>query len=218
VSIFAGLLDPRIAIVERAIGDGLAASFPEEEAAVARAVAKRRREFLAGRNAAHDALAKLGAPRKPLLPGPDRMPLWPAGYVGSITHTDCHCAVAVGRADDGVRAIGIDLEPAETLPPGVLETIGRAEEIAWLQSAARNKRDLLARALFSAKECTFKCQFPVTREMLEFEDLSIEIDLSAETFKATFERDAGEFPRGHTARGRIRVANGLLASAIALYC
>lgn len=218
MSIFAGLLDPRIVIVEHAIGDGPAAAFPEEDVAVAHAVAKRRREFLAGRNSAHEALSKLGAPRAPLLPGPDRMPLWPAGYVGSITHTDSHCAVAVGRADDGISAIGIDLEPAEALPPGILETICRAEEIAWLQSAARNEQDLLARAIFSAKECTFKCQFPVTREMLEFEDLSIAIDIRAETFRATFERDAGEFPRGHTARGRIRTANGLLASAMALYC
>ena len=50
------------------------------------AVAKRRSEYLAGRWCAREALAMLGMEGIPAL-GPDRAPQWPAGSLGSITHS-----------------------------------------------------------------------------------------------------------------------------------
>ena len=47
----------------------------------------------------------------------DRVPIWPDDLVGSITHTDLCAAAAVARRDQGFVAIGIDLEPADALPP-----------------------------------------------------------------------------------------------------
>ena len=44
--------------------------FPEEEAVIAAAVARRRQEFATVRSCARAALARLGYPPAPILPGP----------------------------------------------------------------------------------------------------------------------------------------------------
>jgi 4'-phosphopantetheinyl transferase EntD len=61
--------------------------FPGEEDLVANAVVRRRCEFVTARRCAHQALAKLGHAPAPIRTGPKREPQWPAGLVGSITHT-----------------------------------------------------------------------------------------------------------------------------------
>src|SRR5688500_10573337 len=61
--------------------------FPEEEKAVAGALERRRREFALGRMHARRALGSLGYPDVCIGVRHDRAPLWPAGIVGSITHT-----------------------------------------------------------------------------------------------------------------------------------
>ena len=53
-----------------------------EAALVSQATAKRQREFSAGRWLAREVLDRLGCIEAPLLSGPDRTPLWPAGIVG----------------------------------------------------------------------------------------------------------------------------------------
>src|SRR5689334_11846907 len=93
--------------------------FPEEAALVAGAAAKRRRESTGARVGARLALARAGVQPAPIMPSPSGAPLWPSGIVGSITHCDGYRAAAIGRAD-AFAAIGIDAEPHETLPGGVL--------------------------------------------------------------------------------------------------
>jgi 4'-phosphopantetheinyl transferase EntD len=98
------------------------ALLPEEEVLVARAVGQRRAEFTTVRTCARIALGRLGLPPAPLLSGPKREPLWPAGVVGSITHCDGYRAAAVARASE-VAAIGIDAEPHDPLPAGILDRV-----------------------------------------------------------------------------------------------
>ncbi len=212
MSIFAGLLDARVAISEKLISETPAAKFPEEAHYVAGAVEKRRREFLTGRACAHEALAKLSAASAPILAGQDRAPIWPQGFIGSITHSDSYAAAAVARSDGGIRSIGIDLEPAEPLPLDLWETVCLPEERAWLERLPSAAQGLLARAIFSAKECTFKAQFPLTHAMLEFEEIGVTVDLDRGLFTASFLRGAPQ----SSVEGRIRIANRLLACAIAL--
>src|SRR4029453_9829890 len=56
--------------------------FPAEEAVVRNAVHRRRREFTTARVCARAALAKLGYPAAPILPGPRGAPGWPGGGGG----------------------------------------------------------------------------------------------------------------------------------------
>ena len=77
-----------------------AALFPAEEALLARAVQKRRREFATGRHCARSALGALGVGPAPILPGQAGAPQWPSGIVGSITHCAGYRAAAVARASE----------------------------------------------------------------------------------------------------------------------
>jgi 4'-phosphopantetheinyl transferase EntD len=95
--VLASLLPPEVA-VEEVFGDPEdAVLLPGEEAVVARAVDKRRREYTTTRHLARAALSRLGLPPVAIATGGNREPLWPAGIVGSITHCDGYRAVAVAR-------------------------------------------------------------------------------------------------------------------------
>lgn len=211
MSIFADLLDPHVALCERPLTETPPALFPELLECVANAVEKRRCEFLTGRACAHEALTKLGAPATPLLPGPDRVPLWPEGFTGSITHTDTYCAAVAARTGEGIHAIGIDLEPAEPLPADLWQTVCGDDELAFAEALPPGEGGVYARLLYCAKECAFKAQFPLTRTMLEFDEIAVAFGPEG-YFEATFMRGVPQ----PSARGRIRVAGGFVASALVL--
>jgi 4'-phosphopantetheinyl transferase EntD len=211
-TLFDRLFDPTVVTEEvdpRSIGGGLLA---EEEHAVAEAVGPRVDQFTAGRVCARRALARLGAGvGVPLLQGEDRVPIWPEGFVGSITHTDSWCAAAVARASQ-VRAIGIDLEPATALKRSVMDRVCTPSELRWLSNASEPA--LLAKVVFSAKEAVYKCQYSLTREFLGFHALSL--DLGDALFTAVFQQEVGEFRRGDRISGRYIIANGVVATACAM--
>ncbi|WP_440899076.1 4'-phosphopantetheinyl transferase family protein [Actinosynnema sp.] len=167
------LLPDGVAAVE-AFGDPPeAVLLPEEEEHVARAVDKRRREFTTGRHCARGALAKLGFPPVPLLPGPKREPGWPEGVVGSITHCTGYRAAVAARTD-AVWTVGIDAEPNQPTPEGVLAAVALPREqdmVALL--GARDPSVHWDRLLFSAKESVYKSWFPLTRRWLGFEDAEL---------------------------------------------
>jgi len=158
--------------------------FPEELALLEKSVDKRRKEFTTGRHCARTALAQLGFPPVPVLPGPKREPVWPDGVVGSITHCTGYRAAAVARTSD-FRSIGIDAEPNAPTPKGVLEAIAVPAELARMDGL-RTAGDKVSwdRLLFSAKESVYKAWFPLTRLWLGFEDADVTIDPDAGTFSA----------------------------------
>jgi 4'-phosphopantetheinyl transferase EntD len=179
----AGLLDPDVRAAASALVAGPDALLPEERACVVRAVAKRQREFAQGRVLARRLLAGLGAAHGPLLPDADRVPRWPAGVVGSISHTDGLCVVAVAREGD-VLGLGVDVEPAEPLGDELAPRIATPTERAWLADRpGRGGRELL-RALFCVKESVYKACFPRTRERWGFQELEVTLAPDDEAFAA----------------------------------
>ncbi|MFJ8147926.1 4'-phosphopantetheinyl transferase [Streptomyces sp. NPDC096048] len=152
--------------------------YPEEEALVARAVAKRRREFTLVRSCARRAMEKLGVPAQPVLSGERGAPRWPAGLVGSMTHCDGYCAAALVRATD-LASLGIDAEPDGPLPDGVLPTVSLPVEAERLRRLAEERPGVhWDRLLFSAKESVYKAWFPLTGQWLDFMEADIEISVS----------------------------------------
>lgn len=210
------LLAPPIRTAEMDPRAADAALLPGEEAAVARAVDKRRREFIAGRTCARQAMAALGEMPAPILQGEDRAPVWPEGLVGSITHTGTWCAAAVARAADGIRALGLDIEPAEPIQTELLRIICLPEERAFLEAQPADQRGLLGRLVFSAKESAFKCQYALSRAMLAYHAMRIDLDLPAQRFVAVFQRDANPFASGDELQGRLLVSGGYILTAVAL--
>ncbi|MFR9731233.1 4'-phosphopantetheinyl transferase family protein [Saccharopolyspora sp. MS10] len=147
--------------------------FPEEEAVIARAVDKRRREFTTARHCARAALAEIGIAAAPLLPGERGAPGWPSGVVGSMTHCAGYRAAVVGLAD-AVLTTGIDAEPHEPLPDGVLGAVTLDGERARIEELlAADPSVHWDRILFSAKESVYKAWFPIAREWLGFEDADL---------------------------------------------
>ncbi len=130
---------------------------PIEAASISpRAVAKRRAEFVAGRLAARRALGAAGfEPAPPVAPGPDRAPVWPAGMVGTITHTHSMALAAVAHGSK-CGGLGMDLEhDANLRRMDVARQICDGTEREWVGD---DRHRLLA--LFSAKESIFKALYP----------------------------------------------------------
>jgi 4'-phosphopantetheinyl transferase EntD len=154
---------PAAVAAEEAFGDDPAAEiFPEEQEAIAKAVVKRRQEFITGRACARAALARLGLPPAPILRGERGEPQWPAGVVGSITHCAGYRACAVARTTD-LAGLGIDAEPDAGLPAGLIESVAGHAEQAWVAGlAAAASAVCWDRLLFSAKEAVGKLWYPLT--------------------------------------------------------
>lgn len=148
--------------------------FPSERACVARSVEQRVREFAAGRLCARAGLAELGLNPTAVLPGRDRMPIWPSGIVGSITHTDSYCVAVVGL-ETHFAAIGVDSERIEDVSPSLWRLTMRAEELSRLQSLEEAACQQMAALTFSAKEAFYKCQYALTRSWLGFEDVVVHV-------------------------------------------
>lgn len=190
----------------------------EEEAAVGRAVEKRRREFVTARACARRALAQLGLPPASIPAGERGEPRWPPGVVGSITHCAGYRACALAHATQ-VLAVGIDAEPNQALPEGVLDAIARPEERAWLDRLKETEPAVRwDRLLFSAKEAVYKTWFPLARRWLGFEDAVLTVDPARHVFHARL-LVAGPVVGGHPlrdVRGRWLVRDGLVLTAVAL--
>jgi 4'-phosphopantetheinyl transferase EntD len=195
------------------------APLPEEEPLIAKSVAKRRNEFITARYCARLALGELGLPPVPILKGEKGEPCWPDGVVGSLTHCAGYRGAAVGRRTD-VRSVGIDAEPHDVLPNGVLGAISLPSELAEITALPSGLH--WDRILFCAKEATYKAWFPVTHRWLGFEDAQIafEVDESghAGSFVSTILIDpaAESGPPLERLPGRWSVRNGLTLTAIAL--
>lgn len=210
------ILPPSV-VAEEAFGDLPDVElFPDEEAVVARAVAKRRMEFATARACARRALGKLGLPPAPLLPGPRGAPRWPEGVVGSITHCDGYRACAVALASD-IVTIGLDAEPDGRLPDGVLDAVAlQAEQARLAELASAVPGVSWDRMLFSAKESVYKAWFPLAGRWLGFEEASIDIDAVHGTFTARLLVE-GPVVNGAVLTGfdgRWLVSDGLIATAI----
>lgn len=190
-------------------------AFPTELAEMPRAVEKRRREYVAGRVAAHRAMEKLGLSARPVLSNRSRAPSWPRGLTGSLTHNDTICVAAVARASQ-VRSIGIDVEDEHPLEPDLIATICTLEERAWLATQAETARGRLAKLIFCAKEAVYKCQFPVSHRLLDFDAVLVTPDIDTGQFEATFLEATGPFHVNHRLNGRFAVQGGLIHTAVVL--
>ena len=205
-----GLFDPGsgVACVILRAADPLPHLPAAEQALTRRMMPVRRREFTWGRIAARRALSRLGAPAGPLLPDADRVPVWPAGITGSISHSGRICGAAVRR---GPGSVGFDLETEGALTPDLWEAVlteTERDDVRALPAAAQAARAL---ALFTAKEAVYKAHFPVHRVMFGFADL--EIAAAGARFVARFPRHDGaawQPVQGRWSRGPGWTASGVL--------
>ncbi|MEN3306910.1 MAG: hypothetical protein V7603_3112 [Micromonosporaceae bacterium] len=208
------ILPPGVVAVEAFEDPPDAVLFPEEEALLRNAVAKRRREFTTVRACARAALDRLGLPPVPILPGPRGAPGWPPGVVGSMTHCEGYRACVLGRAAE-VRTVGLDAEPDEELPAGVLGMISLDREREMLQALPSGT--CWDRLLFCAKESVYKAWYPLARRWLDFAEAEVTL-LAGGAFTARL-LVPGPLVDGQELTGfagRWLARRGLIATAIVL--
>ncbi len=154
---------------------------PAEANAAEKMWPKRLREFAHGRTCARLALARLGFPECVIPVGEHRAPIWPDAIVGSISHSGEHAAAVVARKSE-FQGLGVDLEVNEPLNETLLQMVCRPEELDWLNRA--KEKLILAKIIFSAKECVYKCIWPTVRHFVEFHEIEIRLDTRAGSFSA----------------------------------
>jgi 4'-phosphopantetheinyl transferase EntD len=166
-----GLAVPGLLIGHRVIsqGDELAL-LPEEMTSLSFPAIERRRASGAARRVARELMNSMGFASLPILRSTFGAPIWPAGVVGSMAHDNRIAVAAVGLRRD-LNSVGIDIEPAEPLPPDMLELIATPRE---RRAIADNP--LGAKLLFAIKEAVHKAAYPLDQEFLDFHD--IEVDLA----------------------------------------
>lgn len=163
---------------------------PEEIAALSpAAVDVRRVTFALGRIAARRALEALGHESAPILPGRNREPIWPAGLVGSISHTADRAVAAVAAAER-TAGVGLDIEEVGGVDSTPLEDmVADKEERRWI--AGDPTRFI---RVFSAKEAIFKAFYPRHGAYFGFE--AVHLDPMSDGFVATLRLALADSPAG----------------------
>ena len=130
---------------------------------------ERRNDFIRGRIAARRALRELGVPPGTIPIGPWRLPVWPQGVVGSISHSAGAGVAVAARAAD-LRGIGIDVEARDRRLSGRIarRILTRAE--SWALDGESTLPWPLV--LFCAKEAAFKAVFQAYGRRLVPTDLA----------------------------------------------
>ena len=191
--------------------------------APARAVAKRRAEFLAGRWAAREALAALGIEA---IPGQseDGLPLWPVPATGSITHGADRALSAVARRED-VRSLGIDAERLmRGAGPELCSRICEQVELARLERELSLPRHHALTLAFSAKESLYKCLHPLIGRFMDFHAARVATvthSVAGGVLGGELELElcvdwSPEFPQGRLFRAPFVVASEHVESAVVL--
>jgi len=134
-------------------------------------VNKRKSEYLAGRICAKHCLDKIGYFNYFVKSNEDRSPVWPAGVVGSISHTENEAICIVGPSDQYL-GVGIDIEKTMSKKEVyfIRDQILLNSEIELFDN---NYVDTYAfhefmTLVFSAKESIFKAIYPQIKKYFDF--------------------------------------------------
>lgn len=173
-----------VAFGQARVCEGVPRLLAEEEAFFKGSMPKRQRELMLGRAAARQALRILGhSDELPLLSEEGtRIPLWPLGLVGSLSHKEDR-AVALLAEADAARGVGVDLEQYSNEQRILTHKVASQNEAKWITAVPELEayRSLL---VFSAKETLYKALYPLLRMPLAFRDAELELE-SESTFKGT---------------------------------
>ena len=157
--------ESRLALVCGRVDDHTAELLPEERLGLGRMGEVRRGEYSSGRRVVRQALSLLGVGDWAVT-ARGRVPVWPNGIVGSITHSRTLALAMVGRRMD-VAAIGVDLE----LHQRVTDELAR--RVLLKPERVRVVEKDGPTMLFAAKEAVYKAVNPLVGEYLAFTDVEI---------------------------------------------
>lgn len=159
------------------------------------AVDKRRAEYFAGRYLAAKAFAEFGLQGFDLHSDKTRGPIWPEGFIGSISHTDNFACCVLALADDYL-ALGIDAQawiPAASATKLARRILSPAE-LAVLDIAQVPLTEGLSLA-FSAKESIYKAFHPHVRRFFGYREAELRaIDLDTRQMSFALSAELQQHP------------------------
>ena len=186
---------------------------PQEKIQIGDVCDKRYAEFAAGRSQARQLIATLTGTAEQLLIGDYRQPLWPESVIGSISHSDAFCAVAVAAIGQHI-GLGIDVEPFEPLDDDVADIVLTTTEresirdlellpVAVGQLPGQLPGECLTQAMtesqaakliFSIKEAIYKCCYPQVKVFIDFKQCEVRLDFESCTYHSviSFEDSSGQ--------------------------
>jgi enterobactin synthetase component D len=173
------------------------------------AVPGRQRQYLAGRLCALLALQDLAPthPARNIGRQASGAPVWPAGFTGSITHTEDFASAAIGRSCD-VSSVGIDTERviAEE-KASIVRDVAWPCEVAEARQAGCTRLEAIT-LVFSAKESIFKCLWSRVGRRFAFHDVRIvAVDADRGTFSARLTKTlSGEFRASRVLSGQFDIS------------
>ncbi|HET7086999.1 MAG TPA: 4'-phosphopantetheinyl transferase superfamily protein [Rhizomicrobium sp.] len=189
----------------------------DEKSYVQRSVEERQRQFAAGRCAARSALSHFGVKPQPLIMNSDGAPVWPSGFVGSISHCARVCAAVVGPSKCHI-GMGIDVEELDSFAPEIERWICTATERSHFSQLPKAEWWKIA---FSAKEAFYKSYYPIRKLFLDFCDVVIYFEhnepVNEGTFKIEIDVDRAEPLADNIACfGKWIVTEGLVFTAVTI--
>ncbi len=152
---------------------------PAEQAQLGDVCGKRLAEFAAGRNQARRLISTITGAAEPLLVGDYRQPLWPDGIIGSISHSDVFCAVAVASTRS-ISDLGIDVETLEALNPEVEDVVLTGAELV----ATASMESWAGKLIFSIKEANYKCCYHMVKAFIDFKQCEVVLDMDRQSHQS----------------------------------
>ncbi len=181
LSIFHDPIDEDAAVAMSAVADYRHLLLPGEAESMGRMAEVRQLGFSSGRHCAHLAQSLLGLSPQGVL-REERVPVWPAGSVGAITHSD---DIAAAIASTEHLGVGIDIEATGRVEESMYRILFTAAEQEALKRTkpALNDADTL---MFSAKESVYKAIFPTGRKFIGFREVEVHMDPDKQTYTMTY--------------------------------
>ena len=147
-------------------------NFPER---LINAVKKRRAEYLAGRYCVQQVLSTLGMKNIYVASDVDRMPVWPLGIAGSLSHSKRYAIALVASAVATRFYLGVDTETSVSRKESTgTEMVLNMDELRLLKQCGL-PFELAFTVAFSMKESLYKALYPEIRRFFGFECASITI-------------------------------------------
>ena len=148
------------------------------------AVLRRQVDFLAGRLCAQRALRTAGFEGDvEIATGEHGAPIWPADFLGSISHCDGLAIASIARARR-IAALGIDVERqmSAEVASDIRRQLATDRELAMGRQGSMSPEAWLT-VLFSGKESLYKALYPDVGRYFDFLDATaVHLDASTGTF------------------------------------
>jgi 4'-phosphopantetheinyl transferase EntD len=114
-----------------------------------------------------------------------------------------------------VLSLGIDVEPDEPVEKALWSRICTDAEHRFISTLDEPDRGAMVRLIFSAKECLYKCQYPVTKSYLGFHDVELEVDVEGERFAGRLGLSVGKhLSAGTKLEGRFTRTGGHIVTTM----